>query len=99
MQSGKDYMYQPDPFIAKKQREAKVKQMEAQRIEAAEKRQADEERGVLQGESKDKKWETSPVVEMGLQTRRMVEHVIRSRYQWSGQKMSKHTQQNIVTKL
>jgi hypothetical protein len=99
MQSGKDYMYQPDPFLAKKQREAKVKQIEAQRVEAAAKRQADEERGILQGEGKDKKWETSPVVEMGLQTRRMVERVIRSRYQWSGQKMSKQTQQEIVIKL
>src|ERR1700737_2201626 len=69
MQSGNDYMYQPDPFLAQKQREARLKQLELQRVEAAAKRQADEERGVLQGEGKDKKGETSPVVEVGLKTR------------------------------
>ena len=73
MQSGKDYMYQADPFLAKKQREARLKQIEAQRIEAEAKKQADEERGVIVSEGRDKKWDSSPIVEMGLQTRRMVE--------------------------
>ena len=73
MQAGKDYMYQADPFLAKKQREARLNQIEAQRIEAEAKKQADEERGVILSEGRDKKWDSSPIVEMGLQTRRMVE--------------------------
>jgi ATP-dependent RNA helicase DHX57 len=99
MQSGKDYMYQPDPFLAKKQREARLIQLEAQRAEAAAKKLADEERGVLHNEGKDRKWDSSPVVEMGLQTRRMVERVIRTRYQWSGEKMRKEALEEIVAKL
>jgi ATP-dependent RNA helicase DHX57 len=87
MQLGKDYMYQPDPFLAKRQREARLQQLEIQRAEAEAKRQADEERGIILGEGKDKKWESSPVVEMGLQTRKMVERVIRNRYQWNRQEM------------
>ena len=88
MQAGKDYIYQADPFLAKKQREARLKQIEAQRLEAEAKKQADEERGVILSEGRDKKWDASPIVEMGLQTRRMVEGIIRNHYQWSRQKMS-----------
>src|SRR5271170_6464646 len=56
MQLGKDYMYQPDPFLAQKQREARLKQIEAQQAEAEAKRQADEERGIIFGEGKSKQW-------------------------------------------
>jgi ATP-dependent RNA helicase DHX57 len=99
MQSGRDWMYQPDPFLAKKQREARIKQLESQRIEAEAKKQADEERGVIQSEGKDKNWDAIPVIEMGLQTRRMVEKVIRSRYQWSGERMSNAVKENVVLTL
>jgi ATP-dependent RNA helicase DHX57 len=99
MQSGKDYLYQADPFLAKKQREARLKQIEAQRVEAEAKKQADEERGVILSEGKDKKWDSSPIVEMGLQIRRMVEGIIRNHYQWSRQKMSVETKENTVEHL
>jgi ATP-dependent RNA helicase DHX57 len=99
MQAGKDYKYQPDPFLAQKQREERLKQLESQRLEAEAKRRADEERGALHGDGQDYIWEQSPVVEMGLQTRRMVEHVIRTRYQWSRQKMSKERRETIVQRL
>ena len=99
MQSGNDYMYQPDPFVAKKLREQRLKVLEAQRLEAEAKRRADEERGAIHNDGQDKIWERSPVVEMGLQTRRMVEHVIRNRYQWSRQKMLPEVQQSIVDQL
>ena len=99
MQAGKDYMYQADPFLAKKQREARLKQIEAQRIEAEAKKQADEERGVILCEGRDKKWDSSPIVEMGLQTRRMVEGIIRKHYQWSRQKMSTQVKEATVENL
>lgn len=92
-------MYQPDPFLAKKQREQKLKQLEAQRTEAEAKRVADEERGVIFTEGKDRKWDTSPVVEMGLQTRRMVEHVIRSHYKWTRQAMASQLKDDILMRL
>jgi ATP-dependent RNA helicase DHX57 len=99
MQAGNDYMYQPDPFLSKKQREARLIQLETQRAEAAAKKQADEERGIMVSEGKDKSWDRAPVVEMGLQTRRMVERVIRNRYQWSGKKMSQEPKEEVVEKL
>jgi len=99
MQMGRDYLYQADPFLAKKQREARLKQLEIQRAEAEAKRQADEERGIIQSEGKDKKWDSSPIVEMGLQTRRMVETVIRNRYQWSRQSMEPRMKENTVNNL
>jgi ATP-dependent RNA helicase DHX57 len=91
MQSGKDYMYQADPFLSKKQREARLKQIEAKRVESEAKKQADEERGIILSEWGDKKWESGPIVEMGLQNRKMVEGIIRNHYQWSRQKMSTHS--------
>src|SRR5579871_2827985 len=99
MQSGNDYKYQVDPFLAQKQREQRLKQLEQQRTEAEAKRQADAERGAIHNDGQDRIWERSPVVEMGLQTRRMVEKVIRNRYQWSRQKMSLQTKHTIIERL
>ena len=99
MQAGKEYMYQADPFLAQKQREARLKQIEAQRVEAEAKKQADEQRGIILSEGRDKKWDSSPIVEMGIQTRRMVEGIIRNHYQWSRQKMSKQMKEATVENL
>ena len=99
MQAGKDHMYQADPFLAKRQREARLKQLETKRLEAEAKKRADEERGIIMSEGRDKKWDSSPIVEMGLETRRMVEGIIRNYYQWSGQKMSTQIKQETVETL
>jgi ATP-dependent RNA helicase DHX57 len=99
IQAGKDYKYQPDPFLAKKQHEARMKQLEAQRAEAEAKKQADEERGIIRSEEKDKKWDASPVVDMGITTRRAIERVIRSHYQWSHQPMSSPMKDETVNRL
>ena len=76
-----------------------MRQLESRRLEAEAKRRSDEERGAIQKDGQDKVWERSPVVEMGLQTRRMVEHVIRTQYQWSRHNMSPDTKQRIVQRL
>ena len=99
MQTGRDYLYQSDPFFAKKQRESRLKQLEVERAEAEARRQADEERGILKNEGKDEKWDSIPIVEMGLQTRRMVEVVIRNRYQWSRQSVAHQTKADTVNNL
>jgi ATP-dependent RNA helicase DHX57 len=99
IQAGKDYKYQPDPFLAKKQREAQLKQMEVQRAGAEAKRQADEERGIIRSEGNDKKWEASPIVDMGLTTRRVIERVIRNHYRWSRQPISGQVKGDIVNRL
>jgi ATP-dependent RNA helicase DHX57 len=99
MQLGNDYKYQPDPFLAKKQREARLQQIETQRLEAEKKKQADAERGIISHEGRDRVWDRSPVAEMGLKTRKMVEQIIRNRYRWSHQHMLKERQSYIVEGL
>lgn len=99
IQAGNDYKYQPDPFLAKKQREVRLKQLEVQRAEAEAKKQADEEKGILGREGKDKKWDASPIVDMGLATRRTIERVIRSHYQWGRQPISSQMKDEIVNRL
>ena len=99
MQLGKDYLYQQDPFLAKKQREARLQQLELQRAEAEDKKRADEERGILFSEGKDKRWEASPVVEMGLETRRMVEQIIRQQHRWSHQGVKPAEKEDTVRNL
>jgi len=99
MQLGKDYMYQADPFLAQRQREIRLKQAETQRAEAEAKRLADEERGIILSEGKDKRWNSVPIVEMGLETRRMVESIIRSHYQWSRQTMLPSSREAAIRNL
>jgi ATP-dependent RNA helicase DHX57 len=99
MQLGNDYKYQADPFLAKRQREAKLQHLEAQRLDSEKKKQADEERGIVVHEGKNTIWDRSPVAEMGLKTRKMVEQIIRNRYRWSLQAMSKEMQGTIVERL
>lgn len=99
MQLGRDHLYQQDPFLAKKQREARLQQLEFQHAEAEAKKRADEERGIFISEGKDKKWDASPVVEMGLETRRMVEQVIRQQYCWSPQRVKTAEKEEIVRSL
>jgi hypothetical protein len=99
MQLGRDYLYQPDPFLAKKQREARLQQLELQRAEAEAQKRADEEKGILISEGKDKKWEASPIVEMGLETRRMVEQIIRQQYRWSRHGVKQAEKVEIVSNL
>jgi ATP-dependent RNA helicase DHX57 len=99
MQLGRDHLYQPDPFLAKKQREARLQQLESQRAEAEAKKRADEERGILVSDGKDSRWDASPVVEMGLETRRMVEQIIRQQYRWSRQGVNAAEKDEIVRSL
>jgi len=99
IQSGNEWKYEADPFLAKRQREAKLKQLEIQKAEAETKKRADEERGFVYKDAKDKKWEGSPIVEMNLSSRRLVEHVIRNNYKWPRQSMSAALKNDVVERL
>ena len=72
--------------------------LEAQRAEAETKNQSKESRA-LQDLDKDRKWESSPVIEMDLQTRRMIEEVIRKRYVWREHEMSPSHQEQTIENL
>jgi len=99
MQFGNEWKYEADPFLAKRQREAKLKQLEVKKAEAEAKKRADEERGFVYNDGKDKKWESSPIVEMNLSSRTLVERAIRNNYKWPRQFMSAPLKMEVVERL
>ncbi|WPG99513.1 Hypothetical protein R9X50_00232800 [Acrodontium crateriforme] len=86
---GNGYLYEADPFLAKKQHEeAKLKKEKARadkakQVKEDEKQQVVSLDGQVQSKHVLKGWQRVPKVEMGTKTRREVERLIRSEGIWN----------------
>ncbi|KAK5167668.1 putative ATP-dependent RNA helicase ucp12 [Saxophila tyrrhenica] len=105
--SGKGYLYEADPFLAKKQHdEAEVAKVKA-RGDKAKQQEEDKKQQVvsLDGQVQSKHvlrgWQKAPKVEMGLKTRREVERLVRSDGTWNsnGVRLSPTETRNICDDL
>ncbi|TKA29235.1 hypothetical protein B0A50_03745 [Salinomyces thailandicus] len=102
---GQGHLYEADPFLAVKHREEAKAVKEKERAEIAKKKQQTEKQATvtLDGQIRrpDKGWGKSPWAEMGVRTRREVEHLIRSGAVWNvhGIQMSMTDRRNVVERL
>lgn len=87
--AGKGYLYEADPFAAKKQHDedeaakAKARESKAKQLEEDKKQQVVSLDGQLQSKNVLKGWQKAPKVEMGTRTRREVERLVRSEGIWN----------------
>ncbi|KAK3048801.1 putative ATP-dependent RNA helicase ucp12 [Extremus antarcticus] len=86
---GKGYLYDADPFLAKKQQDeaevakGKARAIKAKQQEADKKLEVVSLDGQVQSKHVLKGWQRSPKVEMGVKTRREVERLVRSDGAWN----------------
>ncbi|KAI9827350.1 MAG: hypothetical protein M1819_006993 [Sarea resinae] len=107
VKDGKSWMYEADPFAAKKEREDAHAEMAKKREEREKQRAKEAESGSLgrghgnSGGIRDKGLRRAPKIEMGKRTRNVIEEIIRKHVIWNphGVTMPQHQQQRIVRDL
>ncbi|KAF2485929.1 P-loop containing nucleoside triphosphate hydrolase protein [Neohortaea acidophila] len=89
VEQGKGYLYEADPFLAKKQHDEAVVAKDKARADRVKRIEEDKKHQVValdgQTQSRDvlKGWNRAPKVEMGIKTRRQVERLIRHKGAWN----------------